>query len=112
MQYQEAPPTNVSATPIFRDITISNFTSIDNQVHTRADMVLTAQGSAGEYICLPESPCTNMVMQDVSASGKTGWCMQIASFHSAGYQCEYASGVMIDVNPPACLKSTEIADPL
>eukprot|EP00042_Codosiga_hollandica_P028180 m.146425 g.146425 ORF g.146425 m.146425 type:complete len:448 (-) comp52710_c0_seq1:41-1384(-) len=79
MQYQTAPPTNVSATPTFRNITISNFTAT------------SLTGGYGLFICLPESPCHELQLVDVSLSGKSG------------YTCEYAYGTMTNVNPVACL---------
>lgn len=79
MEYQSAPPTNASATPTFRNFTISNFFSTDTT------------GNAGEYNCLPESPCTEMTMINVDNAG------------GSGYQCQNAFGSMVNVNPEACL---------
>ena len=79
LQYQYAPPTNASATPVFRDIAILDYVS-DNTV-----------GSAGEFLCLPESPCYNMTLVDVAVNG------------AQEYQCEDAYGTMSSVDPIACL---------
>ena len=64
---------------MFRDINIENYLSDDTV------------GSAGEFLCLPESPCYNMTLGNVAVSG------------AQGYQCEYAYGTMDNVEPIACL---------
>ena len=81
LQYQNVSATNASATPVFQNIFINNYTAKS-----------TISG-AGRFICLPESPCLNITLSNVLITDNTI------------YQCLYAYGRMTNVNPVSCLLS-------
>ena len=74
MEYQPAPPTNASATPTFRNITVANFLSTGTRARYHRDFqtIDMKQKSAGAYTCLPESPCREMAMNAVQNTGGSG----------------------------------------
>ena len=73
--------------------------------------MLVLQGSAGQYICLPESPCTEMVLDNVNISGGQGLVDSgtdaVAAHSAVGFQCQDAYGSMENVSPAGCLQSSE-----
>jgi len=77
MFYSTLPPTNATGTPIFRDISIINYMG----------SVLKA---AGEFECLPESPCTGITLQNIYLKSKSG------------FTCENINGTTSNVNPSVC----------
>ena len=51
---------------------------------------------AGEFLCLPESPCYNIVLDNVDFTG-----------YKTSYQCENAHGkIEGDDSPKPCLNTT------
>jgi polygalacturonase len=80
MYYCDNGPTNVSATPIFRNIHLSNIKG-------------TAVSQAGEYKCLPESPCIDLILTNISVTGS----------YKTPNQCEYAYGTATNIFPESCL---------
>jgi len=79
MFYGSAQPTNKTATPVF-----SNFQFIN---------ISGTAGSAGQFTCLPESPCTGQKVVDVNFSNKP-----------SAYTCSEASGTYSECTPtPSCL---------
>ena len=79
LQYQNVTATNASATPTFKDIFINNYSSTN-----------TISG-AGQFICLPESPCFNITLSNVMITD------------NSLYACLHAYGRMANVNPSSCL---------
>jgi polygalacturonase len=59
MEYKKAKPTNASATPLFRDITVRDV------IVTSADAAIVCDG-------LPEAPVTGLVVENVTVTGKVG----------------------------------------
>src|SRR5690348_6951842 len=57
MFYNSDPPTNTTGTPVFRDISIINVTGSSLQ-------------TAGQFKCLPESPCENITLDKVKLVAK------------------------------------------
>jgi len=78
MYYCDNPPTNASATPIFRNIHVSNINASQST-------------QAGEVMCLPESPCTNITLNNIYV--KT---------YTTSWTCEYGYGTQQSVNPQSC----------
>jgi len=72
-------PITPEGTPTFRNIYANNFT---------ASLATTA----GEVMCLPESPCTNVTFNNIHVKNYTN-----------GFTCEYAYGTQTNVTPPSCL---------
>ena len=79
LQYTNASATNASATPVLRDIFITNLTSTNTIANS------------GEFICLPESPCLNINLTNVSITG------------ASVFTCQYAYGTGANVVPKSCL---------
>lgn len=78
MYYGLGLPTNQSATPIFRDIFVCNLTSLVESV-------------SAEYLCLPESPCTDIDLMGVDMGGEVR------------QSCLYASSSQSHVIPQSCI---------
>lgn len=81
MYYVDGPPTNATATPILRKVSLTNM-----------------QGVAlwgGDFRCLPESPCTSFYMENVRFTAPVG------------YTCECISGLSKNVKPATCFNTTQ-----
>eukprot|EP00911_Craspedida_sp_UC1_P002381 UC1_evm2s1780 len=79
LNYCKAPPTNVTATPVIRNITVRN-------LKIKADKeYLTCQG-------LSDSPITGLTLDNVKVTGDTK------------QDCGYCSGAAINVDPKPCFK--------
>eukprot|EP01112_Ceratiomyxa_fruticulosa_P005010 TRINITY_DN1556_c0_g1_i6.p1 TRINITY_DN1556_c0_g1~~TRINITY_DN1556_c0_g1_i6.p1 ORF type:complete len:250 (-),score=44.70 TRINITY_DN1556_c0_g1_i6:116-865(-) len=78
--YENRPPTNATGTPI-----IDNITFLD---------IKGTATTAGQFNCLPESPCTKLDLENVSIKAKNG------------FSCEYADGVVVNVSPTSCINTT------
>jgi len=76
MFYSNLPPTNATATPIFRNIAIKNYSGTVK--------------AAGDFECLPESPCTEIVLENVNLKS------------SNGFTCENVNGTTTNVSPKVC----------
>jgi len=84
MNYDNVPtPGNKTTTPIVRKV---YFGDINADCKT-----------PGKFICLPESPCTEIRMENVIVKDST-----------SQFQCQYISGTSSHVQPPACF-SNEIS---
>eukprot|EP01084_Bolivina_argentea_P174284 301916_1 len=80
-QYYSSSATGVA--PIFRNIYIKNLTG-------------SVTGEAGEFLCLPESPCYNITLDDDDITG-----------YKNGFKCEYAYGTASDTEPKSCLNTSK-----
>jgi len=79
MFYGDAFPTNATATPIFSNFRFENITG--------------SSTSAGQFTCLPESPCHDMFVSDVNVDTQDE------------YTCSYANGTYSNSIPaPSCLQ--------
>ncbi len=65
--------------PLFRDINILNMSG--------------SASTAGQFDCLPESPCHGIVLENINIDS------------SNGFSCENAYGTSTNVSPTSCLKS-------
>ena len=65
--------------PVFRNISFRNISG-------------TVSGQAGQFMCLPESPCVNITLEDVVITG-----------FDMGYECENAYGHATNSEPESCL---------
>jgi len=72
-------PITPEGTPTFRNINVKNINA-------------SSATQAGEVMCLPESPCTNVSFNSIQV--KT---------YVTGFTCEYAYGTQSNVSPPSCL---------
>jgi polygalacturonase len=79
MYYCDNPPTNASATPIFRNLFVNNLNA-------------TTSKQVGEVMCLPESPCQNISFTNI-----------VVKSYTTAWTCEYGYGTQSNVTPPACL---------
>eukprot|EP00698_Gefionella_okellyi_P014192 TRINITY_DN3931_c0_g1_i1.p2 TRINITY_DN3931_c0_g1~~TRINITY_DN3931_c0_g1_i1.p2 ORF type:complete len:135 (+),score=21.98 TRINITY_DN3931_c0_g1_i1:899-1303(+) len=79
MFFRDRPPTNTSATPIFKDIYLMD-------IHGVA-------ARAGQLDCLPESPCSNVVMTDVVVEAVEG------------FECQNVRGTERNVSPKMCFST-------
>jgi len=83
MYYKNVPQTNAEGTPIYRNIYMK---------HIRGNNI----SSAGEFLCLPESPCTTIHLEDIF--------LQAPPYSDiAPFKCLHASGRSIQVRPQPCL---------
>ena len=82
-EYYNSGATGVA--PIFKDIYITNVSgSVSKQ--------------AGQFLCLPESPCHYIELDNVNFTG-----------YSSGFECEYAHGDAQGIcHPKSCLNTTEL----
>jgi len=71
------PPTNATATPIFRNVSFKDI---------RGNAT-----NAGEFLCLPESPCEGFSLQNIDIS-----------YTRAGFNCSSIFGTVINVKPTVC----------
>jgi len=78
MNYDNIPtPGNKTTTPVVRNV---YFGEINGDCKT-----------PGSFICLPESPCTDIRMENVIIKDTT-----------KQFQCQYIHGISSNVEPPAC----------
>lgn len=69
------------AAPVFKNFLIENIIADNVQ-------------QAGEFMCVPEAPCTGITIRNVTVTNYT-----------KGFTCENAFGTAKDVSPSACLKA-------
>ena len=82
LNYHTEPPTNASATPVFRNILLQNVT-------------FTGTGSGGEFDGLDDSIITNVTLIDVNFNGQ-----KVDT-------CQFAKGTCQNVSPcPPCFQNT------
>ena len=67
--------------PIFKDFYISNLTG-----------TVKSGGKAGEFDCLPESPCHDFILMNIDIKN-----------YKESFECEYAYGNATNVEPKSCL---------
>lgn len=77
MFYSTLPPTNKTGTPIFRNINIKDYYGDAAKV-------------AGNFDCLPESPCTGVVLENINLQSKDG------------FNCTNIQGTSSNVSPKIC----------
>jgi polygalacturonase len=80
MEYKSSKPTNASATPLFRDITVRDV------VVTTADAAIMCDG-------LPEAPVSGLVVENVTIAGKVG------------QTCLNCFGSQKDTHPQLCMQN-------
>uniref|UniRef100_A0A6B2L660 Pectate lyase superfamily protein domain-containing protein n=1 Tax=Arcella intermedia TaxID=1963864 RepID=A0A6B2L660_9EUKA len=87
MNYDKVPiPGNKTTTPILRNVTLA-------QIYSNC-------AQPGSFKCLPESPCRDFVLLDVSVPGAT-----------KDFYCEYISGSSENVQPPSCINVSKPTPP-
>mmetsp|Transcript_46150 Transcript_46150/g.41289 ORF Transcript_46150/g.41289 Transcript_46150/m.41289 type:complete len:125 (+) Transcript_46150:1-375(+) len=81
-EYYNSGATGVA--PVFRNIYITNLTG-------------SVTDEAGEFLCLPESPCYNITLDGDDITG-----------YKKGFECEYAYGTAKDTEPKSCLNTSKV----
>lgn len=79
MYYQTSPS---RTTLQIRNVTFADVTAVNSQ-------------SPGEFLCVPESPCEDLVLRNVVHHNSAG-----------SWTCQNAFGSMDNVSPPGCLRSS------
>ena len=86
LNYKKTKPTNASATPVFRDITVRNIA-----VSTNGTQIMLCDG-------LKDSPILNLTLQNVTIAGDGG------SEEGGNQECDYCKGSQNLTAPKLCVK--------